>query len=84
MNYVPLDVQALCDVRNKNIGDFYALRHKESGLFFHKKDGLSSPKAFVAKYPMYKRKGVWTSWLKFFEKPEDWELVVVLFEGKEE
>ena len=75
----PLDVQALRDIRDAPIGDFYALRHKPTGLFFNKGEGLSNSKMFLARYPMPKRKGVWTGWLKYFEDTSDWELIEVGF-----
>ncbi len=79
MLIVPLDNKALNNVKTKNTEKFYALRHKKTGLFFHKKGGLSDAKCFLATWPMSQRKGIWTSWLKYFENKDDWEVVEMGF-----
>ncbi len=74
--YLSLDKIALSNEKLQGTQHFYALRHKETRLYFHKR-GFGSDSIFTAKYPMFRQKGVWTKWLKSFESPEDWEIIKI-------
>lgn len=74
----PIDVQALNDVRKgPNSKKFYALRHKATGLFFHRSAARYGNMFYTATWPMARQKGVWTNWMKEFQNPQDWELIPV-------
>ena len=71
-----IDDEALANLRSGTKSTkFYALRHKASGLYFHKSTKRYGGPFFTASWPMMRQKSAWTTWLKDFGRPADWELV---------